>query len=102
MAIVSTVATATKGMTVSSSVIAIDNAGFSWGTNDLVNAQKAVITARTNGVMVTYSGEDPTATLGHFLAANDNMVVYGNDNINNLKFLREADADAELSITLEV
>jgi len=87
--------------TIADTALNIDDAGFSWGVTDLANAQSAYITTRTAGVMYTYDGTTPTATIGHLLAQNGNVRIDGNVNINNLKFIREAGVSAVLSITLE-
>jgi hypothetical protein len=50
--------------------------------------------------MYTLDGTDPTATVGHLLAQNERLTVDGTKNIMALKFLREAAADATLTVTL--
>ncbi len=88
-----------KGATVSSSVVSFSSFGFS--SSNVTNADQAVITARTAGVMVSWDGTDPTATLGHLIAQNESMTVIGNQKIQALKLIREAAADADVTITLE-
>lgn len=86
--------------TVSSSAVAI-TALTGWAST-LSPAVRATVTARLGGVMFTYDGATtPTANIGHYLGANQSIVVYGTDNINNLKFIREASTDSAVSVTLE-
>lgn len=86
--------------TISSSVVAV-TALTGYSSSLVGRAVRATITARTGGVMFTYDGTTPTATKGHILEANKNVVVAGSDNISRLKFLREASTDAELTVTIE-
>ncbi len=88
-----------KGATVSTTVVPFSAFGFS--SANVSVADQAVITARTAGVMVSWDGTDPTATLGHLIAQNETMIVTGNQKIQALKFIREAAADASVTITLE-
>ena len=64
-------------------------------------SSRAIITARTGGIMFTYDGTTPTAAIGHYLGANQNIAVEGRDNIGRLKFIREASTSCDLTITLE-
>ena len=101
MSIQTTIGSALKGMTISSAVILISNAGFSWGTNDLARAQRAYLTAYTNPINVSWAGVDPTATLGVALATGATIEVVGGENINNLRFLRQGASDGVISVLLE-
>jgi hypothetical protein len=96
-----TIAYQTKSSTVSSSVVGISDAGWSWTTGYVALAERAVITSRSAGVMVRWDGGDPTSTLGHLIAQNGTLEVLGMDNIANLKFIRESGSDAVVSVTLE-
>ena len=78
----------------------INDAGWSWTTGDVALADRALITSRTAGVMITWSAVDPTATLGHLIATNGTYEVVGQENIKNLRFIREASADAVVTVTL--
>ena len=91
---------ATKSNTVSSTAETISDAGWSWSAGDVSSADRALITCRTGGAMVTWSGVTPTATLGHLVAANATYEVIGNVNIANLQFIREASTDAVITVTL--
>jgi hypothetical protein len=91
-----------KGNTVSSVVVLISAAGWSWTSGDLAAAWRATVTARTGGVMFTYDGStDPSATLGHLLPKDGTVVIEGNANVQALRFIREASTDASVTVTLE-
>ena len=49
--------------------------------------RRITITAGANPVRITWSATDPTATLGHYIAANENYVLDGVANIANLRML---------------
>lgn len=94
-----TKASSMKKAAVSNSVVGISS--WSFDATILGKAVRAVISARTAGVMVSWDGTDPTSTLGHPVMQNLSISVLGNENIQALKFLREAAADADVTITLE-
>lgn len=85
---------------VSSTAVAI-TAFTGYDVTVIKTASRAIITARTGGVMYTYDGTTPTTTVGHYLGANQNVALEGVGNIRALKFIREASTDAAVSITLE-
>ena len=94
-------AISTKAAAVGGTVVPITGMGFAAG--DLAKAQRAVISARTNGAMATWDGTDPTGTLGHLVAKDAApLVVAGNGSINALKFLQEASSSAAVTVTLEI
>ena len=101
MTIQITVAYATKSATVSNASKAISHADFAWAATDLALAQVAYVTVRTAGVMINWSGVDPTTSAGYFLAQNSNLEVIGNANIQGLEFIREAGSDATVTVSLE-
>lgn len=92
---------ALKGNTISSSALAISHASWSWGANDLAQADKATIACNTNGVVVSWNGTDPTATLGVPVAAGAKIEVLGNKNVQALKLIRSGGSDAAVSVQLE-
>lgn len=94
-----TVVVEMKVATISNTAKAMDF--FSFTAGYLAKAAKAIITFRTGGCMVTFDGTDPTATNGHYYAANTTIEVYGNSRIAAMKFLREAGTDSVVTITLE-
>lgn len=90
-----------KVATISNAVKAISHADFSWAAGALAAADVAVISCNTNGVLITWDGTDPTTTLGHYLAAGANpLVVRGNANILNVKFIRLS-SDSVVTVHLE-
>lgn len=91
---------ATKSATIGT-VAKTAAADFSFSADDLAQAVSAVITSRTAGVMVTWSGVVPTASLGHLVATNGTLRVDGTLNVQALQLIREAAADATVTITLE-
>jgi len=90
-----------KSATISTTAKAISHADFSWTAGVLAAADKAVISARTGGVMYRYDNADPSVTVGHLIAANGSVTIVGNLNIQALRFIREAGTDATLTITIE-
>lgn len=90
-----------KGNTISTAAVAISAAGWSWGTTDLAGAEQAIVSCNTQGVTLTFDGTDPTATVGIVLAANDRIIVKGNQNIQNIKLIRSGGSDALVTIQLE-
>jgi hypothetical protein len=96
-----TSASAFGSMTISTTVIPISHATLDFSAAELAAAERATLTVRTAGVMYRYDGGDPTATVGHLLAQNGTATIEGNANVQALRFIREAAADAALSVTLE-
>jgi hypothetical protein len=92
---------ALKGNTISTSAVPISDAGWSWGANDLAEADLAIVSCNTNGVTLTYEGTDPTATLGIALAAGDRITIKHNANVQNIKLIRSGGSDALVTIQLE-
>lgn len=95
---------ASRTAAVSSASKPITHEDFGFTANDLLIARRAVITVRTAGVMFQYGptpGVTLSATVGHHLPINSTVAVNGNENINRLRFLRDASTDAAMTITLE-
>lgn len=90
-----------KGNTISSTALAISHASWAWGATDLSTAVKAYVSCNTNGVVISWDGTNPTATLGLPLAAGASIEIYGNANIQNLKFIRSGGSDAVVTVQLE-
>lgn len=95
-------AAATKSHAISSSAVPIAADGWGFTAPVLAAAKRAYITARTAGVMVTWSGTTPTAALGHLVPQNGTLQLDQNANILALQLIREGSTDAVVSITLEV
>lgn len=92
---------ALKGNTISNTAMAISHASWSWGASDLAQADRAIIACNTQGVVATWNGTDPTASLGIPVAAGATLVVEGNANIQALKFIRSGGSDATVTVQLE-
>ncbi|MBN2392099.1 MAG: hypothetical protein JXR84_15335 [Anaerolineae bacterium] len=98
-----TIASVMKGAAVTNVVKAISHADFGFSAAQLASANRARISCRTGGVMLTYdNATDPTATVGHLVAANESLVIEGTDNIRYIRFIREAGTDSTVTVTLEV
>lgn len=91
----------TKTQTISSLVVSISAAGWSWTVGDLADADRATITAHTNPLCLTWDGTTPAATTGLYVGAGATVTVEGNANIQALKLIRQGGADAVASVTLE-
>ncbi len=78
-------------------------ADFGFTDAQLSQFTRAVVTARTAGVMIRYddAAENPSATVGHLLPINGTMTVDGYESISNLRFIRDASTNATVSITLD-
>ena len=96
-----TTAFAMKGNTISNAALAISHASWSWGSTDLNGAIKAIVAVNAQGIVLTYDGTDPTTTLGLPLASGSSVEIYGNVNIQNLKFIRSGGSDATVTVILE-
>lgn len=92
---------ATKSMTIANAVISIANTNWGWASTDLARANRAVISARTAGVMITWSGVDPTTSLGHPIQTNEWAAIEHQGDIAQIKLIREGSTSAVVTITLE-
>lgn len=78
---------------------------FGFDANNVVAARRAIVSTATNNVAVTWSGVDPTSTLGHTVTASaDNrpathLVITG-PSLANLKLLGLG-GTATVTVTLE-
>lgn len=91
----------TKTHTIGNTAVAIDAVGWSWGTDDLANADAAVVAAHTNAVNLTYDGTTPTTTTGVPIAASGSVRVTGNASVRAIQLIRSSSNNATASITLE-
>jgi len=90
-----TIASETKTATVTSgAVVAIGDADFGFTAGDLALANGAWISCITNNVNVAWSGEDPTATLGHPVIKTASLTsnapptfLDGKENVANIKLI---------------
>ena len=90
-----------KSYVVSNTSVGIDAAGWSWTAGNLALAERCVITARSAPIMVRWDGGDPTATLGHYIAADSTLELTGGLNVNNVHLIRASGSDSTVSISLE-
>lgn len=87
---------ATKGLSVSNAVKTFTD--FGYPESDLETITLAWIQARTAGVMITWDGTDPTTKLGKLIAKDASFMLEGDSNVRNLKLLREAGDDADVTL----
>ncbi len=91
---------ATKSATISNTAKAIGHADFGWGAQDLAKANAAWISA-SQGVRYTFDGAtDPTATLGHPIAADGTNYIPDARLVRDLRFIRTGGSDAVVTISL--
>jgi hypothetical protein len=104
MAISTTLARSFKNGTISSTAVAmadIGGAAAGFSAADLAVADRVRITCTTQPINYRYDGGVPTASVGHNLAVGAQAIIEGNQNINNLQFIRATGSDGAVSITLE-
>lgn len=85
--------------TVSSTALALTDAPFSFTAAQLGNANRAVVTANSNPVVIMYTGDAPTATSGIYVPANMSYPVDGQHNVGKIKIIR-AGSDSTVTVTL--
>lgn len=73
---------------------------FGFDEDNLNRANRAVVSAATNNVMLTWDGTVPTATLGHCVKANYSYVVDNPSSVVQIQLIRQT-ANATVTITLE-
>ena len=88
----------TKALAITGTAKAIASFGFS--TAELTKADRAVITAFAQPVVIAVDGNTPTSTLGTYVGANDSITIDGNLNINNLQIIKAGATDSTASMTL--
>lgn len=90
-----------KSNTISNTAEGISHADWSWSSGYVAQAEQAVISCHTNGIVFTYDGTTPTSTLGILLAAGERYTVKGNANILNISMIRSGGSDALVCVQLE-
>lgn len=103
MALSTTIARSHKGGTISSTAVAmadIGGVGSGFAAADLAVADRVRITCATQPIAYRYDGGVPTAS-SHYLAVGSSVIIEGNQNINNLQFIRATGTDGAVAITLE-
>lgn len=88
-----TVSTAALGVTASKLLINQEG-GFR------KRAVKAFITVESQPVRFRIDGTDPTAAVGHPLAAGDSISIEGEQNVSRLRLIRSGASDATVQVTL--
>jgi len=90
----------TKVATISSSVLTI--AAFGFTAKTLLDANRIIFSIQLASAVATWDGAtDPTATLGMYLKQNTLRWFVGNENINNMRFIRAAAVDVEITAVAE-
>ena len=74
---------------------------FAFNSENVVNVKRLVITAGANAIRISWSGDDPSATVGHYIAANGNYTLDGSANCQRLKLVNVTGGSLT-TITLEV
>lgn len=90
----------TKNVTVTTAAVKA-LADWAFGAQNVINVKRLVITAGANPIRITWSGEDPTAAVGHYIAANGNYTLDGSINCAALKAI-SIGGDSATCVTLEV
>lgn len=91
-------AVASKTLLVEGAVKTLADFGFT--AAEIAVATSAVITARTAGVMILWTGIAPTATYGHYCGPNGTAEVHGAANVAAIQMIREAAISSNVTITL--
>lgn len=86
-------------MTISSTAIAITNAGFGFSAAQLAAADVAYIFTATNSLRLLSTGDAPTATQGVPVETTGGVIVEGNTNVQNIQLIRQS-ADGVATIIL--
>ena len=91
----------TKVATVSTTVVGLSDFGFTTGFLNV--ASYAIVTTWDSVVLLTFDGTDPDATtgLGHALSPdNEPRIIGSKQDTIRLKFIRAADTDAKVTVTI--
>ena len=90
----------TKAATVTNAAKPVSHADFGFSTAELAAADIAYVTPFSYPIVLTADGVAPTTALGTYVAAADTMIVRGSANIVALQFIRAADDDSTVSVSL--
>lgn len=85
--------------TVSSTALTLTDVGFS--AAQVTRANRARVTCLAQPVLYRYDGGVPAASTGHALIANETVVIDGQSNLAELRFIRAGGTDGTVCITLE-
>lgn len=70
-------------------------------SDDVKATNRLWLIVNTNAVRLYYGGTTPTVSDGIRIAAGNDFVVFGNEQIGNLKIIRDGATDAEVVAVLE-
>jgi len=90
-----------KNGTVADVVVALGTAPFDFSTANLLRAAEAIVVANTNGIVITWEGTNPTATLGMPVAAGSHYVVEGRDDIPRVRIISKDTVAADVTVFLK-
>lgn len=99
MAFRTTAFVAAKNGTVGTSVIALGTAPFDFSAANLRRAVEATVVANTNGIVVTWEGTNPTATLGVPVAAGAYEKIVGD--VARIRMISKDTSNATVTVILE-
>ena len=74
---------------------------WAFDAQNVINVKRLVITAGSNPIRITWSGQAPTSTLGHYIAALGNYTLDGSINCSKLQAIGIG-GDSATTVTLEV
>jgi hypothetical protein len=84
-----------------STAVNITDAPFSFTEAQLSTTLRAVITSIDQAIMITHDGATtPTAEIGHYIGAGQNLDILGATNIGNLKFVAVT-GTAKVTVSLQ-
>lgn len=80
----------------------ITMADFGFTAQELLDIQSCTISVHQAGINFLYTGHDPTILLGIGLAVGQTAIITNNVDINNLRFVSQTGAPANVTIIGEV
>lgn len=100
MALVAPTAYASAGGTVSSTALALTAAPFSFSQPNLDAADQMRVTCTGQAVAFRYDGSVAVAA-SHIIPVNGEVIIRGNQNIQQFQIIRAGGSDGTVYITLE-
>ena len=79
--------------------ITVSTAVKSFTAATMNNARVATCTTETDSIRYRFDSGDPTSSVGHSVAANSSLTVYGINNLKNFKMIRSGSGDATVRCT---
>lgn len=97
------IAAAFQQKTVSGTALTLNGVSnsFTFSDAEVDAANRAYITCDAQPVRYRFDGTAPDSNTGHYLATGSTIIIDGNQNLRNLKFIRATGSDGTVSITLE-